>query len=112
MDNYINSITQNTLSGLSGANITSSSRALANVAPKDAGEAAKEFESMFLTQMLRPMFDSIEKNELFGGGYGEEVWKDLLVDQYGKILAERGNLGVSDAIKSELLKLQEISDAG
>lgn len=80
---------------------------------KKASEAqlnktAQDFEAMFLGQMLQHMFSGIETDPMFGGGHGEDVFKSLLVDEYGKILARSGGVGVADHVKAELLRLQEV----
>ena len=40
--------------------------------PKKIKETAQEFESVFIAEMLRPMFDGIETSEMFGGGNSEK----------------------------------------
>lgn len=69
---------------------------------------AEEFEAMFLSQMLSHMFNGIETNETFGGGHGEEVYKTMMVEEYGKILAKTGGIGVADHVKAEMIRLQEM----
>lgn len=78
--------------------------------PKKVEAAAKEFESIFLAQMLQHMFEGVGNSEdsYFGGGNGEEMWKSMLVDEYGKILSNAGGVGIADSVQQELLKLQEI----
>ena len=70
-------------------------------------EAAKDFEALFVTEMLKPMFEGIKPNELFGGGKTEEVFQGLMLQEYGKLIAETGQLGIADAVKQEMIKLQE-----
>lgn len=69
---------------------------------------AEEFEAVFLSQMLNHMFDGVETNELFGGGAGEDTYKSMLVDEYGKILARTGGIGVADHVKAEMIRMQEM----
>lgn len=69
--------------------------------------AALDFEASFVTEMLKPMFEGIKADPMFGGGKGEEIFNGLMVDQYGKMVAERGGIGIADKVKSELLRLQE-----
>lgn len=71
-------------------------------------KAAEDFEAMFLTEMLQHMFSGIETNEIFGGGQSEEVYRSYMLDQYGKIIARSGGIGVADYVKRELIKLQEV----
>lgn len=73
-----------------------------------ARKTAEEFEAVFLTQMLKPMFDGIKSEAPFGGGQAEKMWKSMQLDEYGKAIAKSGGIGISDAVFNELLKTQEI----
>ena len=68
--------------------------------------AAKDFEAMFMTQMLQPMFEGLKPNKMFGGGKGEEIFKGFMLEEYGKMMSETGQLGISDLIKGEMIKMQ------
>lgn len=70
--------------------------------------AAQDFEAVFLAQMMEHMFSTLEVNPLFGGGEGEETFRSLLVDEYGKLMARAGGIGIADHVKRELLRLQEV----
>ncbi len=69
-------------------------------------ETAREFEAMFVTEMLRPMFEGVKVNEMFGGGKGEEVFGSMLLDEYGKNMAAQGTLGIADLVKEQLIEMQ------
>lgn len=69
--------------------------------------AAKDFEAVFLSQMLSHMFAGIETDGMFGGGHSEDIYRSMMVQEYGKILAESGGIGLSDALKAEIIAMQE-----
>ncbi len=71
-------------------------------------EAAEEFEAVFLAQMLQHMFAGVETDELFGGGQAEDVYRSMMLDEYAKLMARTGGIGVADHVKREMLRLQEI----
>jgi Rod binding domain-containing protein len=72
---------------------------------------AKDFESMFMTEMIKPMFEEINKpNEMFGGGKGEEIFNGFMMQEYGKLITETGGIGIADAVKQELIRMQETAD--
>ncbi len=75
--------------------------------PKALRASAEEFEAVFVSQMLTQMFDSIEIDPLTGGGNGEEVFRSLLVNEYGKSIAKSGGIGIADHVQREMLRLQE-----
>ncbi len=77
--------------------------------PELIDKAAKEFESFFLSQMLDEISSGIESDGMFGGGHGEEVFKSLLNQEYGKAIANAGGVGIADMVKSEMLRMQEQS---
>ena len=77
--------------------------------PAAADKAAHQFEGWMIGQMLQPMFKSLKTDGLFGGGYAEATFRDLLVDEYGKKVAESGGLGIADMVRREILKTQEVA---
>jgi Rod binding domain-containing protein len=76
--------------------------------PVAAKKAAQQFEGVFITQFLGQMFDGISTDGPFGGGQGEEMFRSLLVDEYGKQIVAQGGFGLSDAVTRQLLKNQEV----
>ena len=70
--------------------------------------AAEEFEAVFLSQMLEPMFKGIETDGLFGGGSSEKIYQSVMLQEYGKALARTGGVGIADAVEREILRLQEV----
>lgn len=69
--------------------------------------AAKEFESTFVSQMVGMMFQGVETDETFGGGHGEDMFKSMLTNEYGKQMTNRGGFGLADSVYRELLRAQE-----
>ena len=72
-----------------------------------ANQAAQDFEGVFLSQFLGEMFDGISTDGPFGGGQGEQMFRSLMLDEYGKQIAAQGGIGIADAVTRELLKSQE-----
>jgi Rod binding domain-containing protein len=69
-------------------------------------QTAQNFEGMFMTQMLQPMFDTVKVDPMFGGGHGEEVMRGFLVQEYGKVMAKGGHLGIASYIKKQMVNAQ------
>lgn len=67
-------------------------------------EAAVEFEAVFLSQMLRGMGAGLGSEGLFG----KEPYGSLLADEYARLIARSGGIGLADATRRELLRLQEV----
>lgn len=64
------------------------------VAPDAPASAAKEFEAMFLTEMVNEMLSEVDLGD-FGGGKAEEHWRYFLAEAFGKELAEQGGAGIA-----------------
>ena len=86
----------------------------AAAAPKATGDAAKaewaakEYESVFISQFLGSMFSGIKTDGITGGGQGEEMFRSLMVNEYAKGLQQRGGFGLAAQMKAQLLKHQEV----
>ena len=72
-----------------------------------AGKKAKEFESVFISQFLGSMFSGISTDGPFGGGEGEQMFRSMLMDQFGQAIEQRGGFGMAASVTKELLKQQE-----
>jgi len=71
-------------------------------------KVAKDFEAVFIGQMLQPLFQNLGSEEPFGGGESEKMWRTMQVDEYGKAIVKAGGIGITDAVLKEMLKLQEV----
>jgi Rod binding domain-containing protein len=74
----------------------------------DAKRAAEEFEAQFLAQMLEHMFAGVGTDGPFGGGQAEEIYRSFLLQEYGKVIAKAGGVGLADTVKREILRAQEV----
>jgi peptidoglycan hydrolase FlgJ len=72
-----------------------------------ATKAAKQFESVFISEFLGQMFEDIPTDGPFGGGPGEAMFRSLMLDQYSKQLENQGGFGLAGPVAKQLLKLQE-----
>ena len=75
--------------------------------PQRIKDAAREFEAVFFAEALKPMFESIEVNELFGGGKGEEIFRGFMLQEYGKEIAKKDITGIQTQVQHKLLEIQE-----
>jgi flagellar protein FlgJ len=76
-----------------------------------ATKAAKDFESVFISQFLGTMFSGISTDGPFGGGEGEEMFRSMMVNEYAKSVETRGGFGLASAVTKQLLKQQEATQA-
>jgi Rod binding domain-containing protein len=67
----------------------------------------KDYEAVYLSEMLSHMYAGIEVDPMFGGGAGEATMRSLLINEYGKKMSEAGGIGLADAMKRQMLAAQE-----
>lgn len=83
-------------------------------AGRDRAKLAKqamEFESVYLAEMIKPMFDGTQATEPFGGGFGEDVWRSQQVQEFAHAIARQGGIGLADMVARELIRAQEAGNA-
>ena len=98
----------NAIAGMQNARVADATGKMQ--APQNSGDiekTAKEFEAVFLSQMLTQMFAGIKTDGMFGGGYAENMYRDLMIGEYGKQIAAAGGLGIADSVKSFMISAQE-----
>jgi Rod binding domain-containing protein len=74
---------------------------------KKVKKAAQDFEAFFVGSMMESMTSEMQPDEVFGGGHGEEMWRSMLNQEYGKEVAKGGKLGLSSSVMTAMLKMQE-----
>lgn len=65
-------------------------------------EACKDFESLFVKQMLDAMRKTVGKGSLIKRNQGEEIFEDMLYDEYAKKMTETSRLGVGKMMYDQL----------
>lgn len=78
------------------------------VSQEQIEQLSQEFESQFISQLLGTMFNTMDMKDSLGGSDEENQYRSLLIDEYGKIIARTGGVGVAEQVKREMLKLQEV----
>ncbi|MBN2441369.1 MAG: rod-binding protein [Spirochaetales bacterium] len=65
-------------------------------------KACQDFESIFIKQMLNVMRKTVNKSGLIDGGFAEEVFEDMLYDEYAQKMSQNANFGLSDSLYKQL----------
>ncbi|PWC38022.1 flagellar biosynthesis protein FlgJ [Azospirillum sp. TSO35-2] len=74
--------------------------------PAAADKVAKEFEAMIVGQLMESMFAGMKESALFGGGGpAEKPWRSMLLQEYGKAIADAGTLGIGRMTRDEVARL-------
>lgn len=62
-------------------------------------KVSQDFEALFIKQMLDVMRKTLHKeDDLLGGGLGQDVYEDMLYDQYAKKMALTAQFGLAEMI--------------
>jgi len=70
-------------------------------------EVTREFESLFIKQMLDSMYDTLNPEDgLFYGGQAENIFRDMLNMEYARDMAHSGSFGLADAMYDQLSSRQ------
>ena len=64
----------------------------------------QQFEAIFAKMMLSEMRKTVDKKGIISGGWAEEIYQDMLDDQYSSTLAKNANLGLADELYRQLSK--------
>jgi Rod binding domain-containing protein len=63
-----------------------------------------DFESIFVKMMVKEMRSSIDKSGLISGGWAEDIFQDMLDDNYSKTISKTAGLGIADQLYKQLSK--------
>jgi Rod binding domain-containing protein len=76
--------------------------------PEGMRARAEEFESVFLSQVLRGLTEGLTAPGPLGSG-PDDPFASMLQDEYAKLISRSGGVGIADAVLREMLKAQEAS---
>ena len=68
----------------------------------DLYKTSVEFESIFIKQMLNVMRKTVDKSGFLDGGFAEEIFEDMLYDDYAKKMAENASFGLANLLYEQL----------
>jgi flagellar protein FlgJ len=65
-------------------------------------EVCRDFEAIFVKQMLDSMRKTVHKGGMMGeGGMAEDIFEDMLYDEYAKNMTKNSRFGIADALYKE-----------
>ena len=79
-----------------------SSTSISNAEMKKLKSACDDFEAIFIKQMLDAMKKTINRSELTKRNMGEDIFEDMLYDEYSKKMSGAAGLGVGDMMFQQL----------
>ena len=80
---------------------------ISKMGSSDVKKSARDFESMFVSEMTSHMFKGLKTDGMMGGGNAEETYRSLLINAISDKITEKQGLGINDALQKSLLAMQE-----
>lgn len=70
-----------------------------------AKKISQDFEALFVGMMMKSMRATVGKDQLTGGGHGEEVYRSMLDQEYAAVSVKQGRgLGISKIIEKDIIR--------
>ncbi len=70
-------------------------------------DVCKDFEALFIKQMLDVMRKTVKKEGIIEGGFAEDIFEDMLYDEYSKKMATTARFGIADTIYNQYSRFVE-----
>ncbi len=67
-------------------------------------EQTKDLEAVLVSVMIEPMFPRGKESGLYGGGNSSDIYRSMMIQQYGKILSKGNSMGLAENIAKNLTK--------
>jgi peptidoglycan hydrolase FlgJ len=76
-------------------------------------KTAKDFESMFLENMMQQVFpQEVGEGPAGENGTGGQIYRGMMVNEMAKQVAKSGGVGIAESVYRQMLQMQERSNAG
>lgn len=83
-------------------------KAVENQNAQELKEACKEFESYFVSYIFKQMQNSVNSinngKGVINRSQGEEIFTEMLLEEYSETAAEHGGIGLADMMYKQLSK--------
>ena len=67
-------------------------------------QVSEDFEALMIDQMLKEMRKTVDKSCLIDGGMAEQIFEDMLYDEYAKEFSKTKTFGLADIIYNQMEK--------
>jgi flagellar protein FlgJ len=65
-------------------------------------EACRNLEAVFVNMMFKQMQNTVQKTELTDGGFGEDIFSDMLLEKYSEEATKGTGLGLAQTMYKQL----------
>jgi flagellar protein FlgJ len=70
--------------------------------PQTLREATQQFESLFITQVMKAMRGTVPESHLMGSGSGEKLFREMLDQELAGRVALSGGFGIGEMLYQQL----------
>ena len=70
--------------------------------PEAIEDVAKQFEAIFMHQVFKSMRQTLSKDGMMSGGFGEDVFTDMLDQEYASMATQNQSMGLAATIAEQL----------
>lgn len=74
---------------------------------KQLEQVTREFESIFLSYMIKQMRKTIPEDALFGNSIAKDIFYDMYNDAISMELSKAGGIGLASILYNQLAKIEE-----
>ena len=82
------------LASANGSSVSMSAASVGDAAPDKSLEVYQRFEAMILQNFVGSMLPK-DSEQLYGEGTAGEIWKGMMAEQLGAVLAKGGGIGIA-----------------
>jgi peptidoglycan hydrolase FlgJ len=75
--------------------------------PTTLREATQQFESLFVSQLMKSMRATVPESHLFGSESGQNVFRDMLDQEFASRAADSGGIGIGEMLYRQLCSNQK-----
>jgi Rod binding domain-containing protein len=70
--------------------------------PTTLREATQQFESLFISQLMKSMRATVPESHLMGSGEGQQLFREMLDQELAGRVAESGGIGIGEMLYRQL----------
>lgn len=78
-----------------------------NMDDKRLKDVSQQFESIFINQLFKSMRNTVPKDEWLNGGLKQDIFEDMLYDEYSKNISKQGGIGLGSMVYQYLKSTQK-----
>lgn len=67
-------------------------------------DACIDFEAIFISKMLEGLRKTVDKSGFMDGGIVEEIFQDMLWNEYAKSMAQSQRLGIAEMLYKDIVR--------